>query len=355
MITSMLDTLLQTLRHPTSSEEDIKEAARAFFGTLSTATPQQVEDALEELATFLNAADVFRAGYAALIIGTVLEYGYDFTSVSQPLIERLSQILKACKTFAERCHSILVDRGTEEQDTADAFDEVREEVAAILPTEAQAWNALDLFWPPGIALFSISVHDRKASQALRSLTQPFVDYHEGAYWLDMMFSTPIDEPLLVIEPESQQGFQGTMTGIVDNFQLHTLLMDIFPSKGLLPHRRIPQHIVDVATGKGPQQTDDAVTGVWNMYAWTALRSELQLPDPADQESSNHWIWGEGHPQDIPTFEGHRVILLGTPSYERSWTSQRMFAQLPAEIILAKVLQENEVIAWLKKMAAALAS
>src|SRR6476646_7083943 len=105
MITSVLDALLQTLRQPTSSEEDIEAAARAFFHTLPAATPQQVQDALEGLTTFLNANDVFHAGYAALIIGTVLEHGYDFASISQPLIERLSQVLTACKTFAAQCHS----------------------------------------------------------------------------------------------------------------------------------------------------------------------------------------------------------------------------------------------------------
>jgi len=354
MITSTLESLLQTLGQPTSSEEDIKDAAGAFLSTLPAATPSQVQEALERVSTFLHADDVFRAGYAALIIGTVLEQGYNPLSSTQPLIERLRQVLSMCMTFATQRHRIPLDRGADEQDMAEAFDEVCPEVVHIFPNEARAREALDLFWHSAIALFSSSVDARKAGQPLRSLTQPITDYHEGAYWLDLMLSTPIDEPLLAIEPKSLQGFQGTMTGIVDNFQLHTLLMDVFPSESLVPRRRVPERIVDVARGKGPQHTDDEVTGVWIMYAWTAIQSNLQLPPTDDRENNRHWIWGEGHPEDIPIFEGFRVILLGPPSYTRTWTSNRMFAQLAAEI-QGRNLQKDVVTAWLQKMAEAKAS
>jgi hypothetical protein len=346
-----LDALLEILRQPTSSDEDIKAAAHAFLAAVADATSPQVDAALDSLATILKADDVFRAGYAALVIGAVLEQGHDGTAITAPFIERLSQVLQVCNTFAERCRNILVERGTDDDDRAEAFTEVRAETAKTFPAEADAWDALNLFWRPGIVLFSSNIEVRQANQQLRSLTEPISEYNEGAHWLDMILSTPIDEPLLVIEPKTQQGFQGSMTGIVDNFQLHTLLMDVFPGKGWLSLRRVSRSIVDVANGSGPQQTDDEVTGVWNMYAWTAINDDLELPSTADRKSTQHWIWGEGKPADIPSFEGYRVILLGPPAYARSWPSQRMFAKLPAAIKPSKMLEKQEALAWLKKMAA----
>lgn len=140
-----------------------------------------------------------------------------------------------------------------------------------------------------------------------------------------------------------------MTGIVDNFQLHTLLIDVFPLEGLFPRRRIAKQIVDVANGHGPQQARDTIIGTWNLYNWTAVQANLKLPAP---DSSPHWIWGEGRPEDIPVFEGHRVVFLGPPSYTRSWRLQRTFLRLSAEIQRSRTLNKCEVTAWLQRMAAA---
>ena len=109
-------------------------------------------------------------------------------------------------------------------------------------------------------------------------------------------------------------------------------------------------MAQVARGLGPQQTNDGVTGAWNLYNWQALRPDLTLPGMED--GTTHWIWGEGSPEDIATFEGHRVVLLGPPSYQRSWTSQRMFAGLPADLSVERKLNKEEVRQWLRRLAAA---
>jgi hypothetical protein len=65
--------------------------------------------------------------------------------------------------------------------------------------------------------------------------------------------------------------------------------------------------------------------------------------------------GEGSPADIPVFEGYRVVLLGPPSYERTWQSQRMFANLPANLEITGRLSPEQVHAWLQRMAQAAAA
>jgi hypothetical protein len=111
-------------------------------------------------------------------------------------------------------------------------------------------------------------------------------------------------------------------------------------------------VADVARGKGPQQTRDTVTAVWNLYTWQAIQADHTLPDPNDSGGSKHWIWNEGVPADIPVFHGYRVILLGPASYPRSWQSQRVFGKLQAELRCEQKLTQEEVVQWLVRMAAA---
>jgi hypothetical protein len=130
-----------------------------------------------------------------------------------------------------------------------------------------------------------------------------------------------------------------------------LLMDGFP-RGLLSAPRVSASAAQVARGEGPQQTGEHLTGHWNLYGWTALTKKKTLPDPKDHGSQAHWVWNEGTPADIPSFEGTRVILLGPPSYERTWSSQRLFSRLPAELTVDRKLSGAEVDQWLDRMARA---
>ncbi len=225
-------------------------------------------------------------------------------------------------------------------------------MAQALPAENAAWEALNQFWPPAIAVFSVSPSARAEARAWRDLAAKIADHHEGGHWLHLILSVLDNEPVLAIKPQTGLGMLAPMSGVVDNFQLNVLLMDTFPRSGILARRRVPQRVADVARGLGPQQTDDTVTGVWNLYTWRAVEPNLNLPDPNDYGAKDCWIWNEGAPEDIPVFEGRRVILLGPASYSRQWGCQRTFSKLPAALEVERQLAKGEVMAWLQRMAAA---
>ena len=91
---------------------------------------------------------------------------------------------------------------------------------------------------------------------------------------------------------------------------------------------------------------------FNMPAWQAIQPGLTLPDPNDYGGSANWVWNEGIPEDIPVFEGRRVVLLGPRSYPRSWRAQRTFNLLPAELAIERRLTAAEARDWLQRMLAA---
>jgi len=143
-----------------------------------------------------------------------------------------------------------------------------------------------------------------------------------------------------------------MSGIAENFQLNVLLMDLFPSSGWFAKRRVSAEAASIARGAGPQTSEEILTGAWNLYTWRAIAADGTLPAKPGFDLSANWIWNEGTPADIPTFESKRVILLGPPSYTRTWKSQRDFANLRADLKIERKLSANEVRDWLGRMAAA---
>ncbi len=100
----------------------------------------------------------------------------------------------------------------------------------------------------------------------------------------------------------------------------------------------------IHSGPAPANRD-YVAGSWDLYTWRAAPF-LAKDEPVP---SDFWAWGEGVPNDIPTFEGERVIFIAPPSYERSWSLARTFSALRPSITVANELSRAEMLEWLGKM------
>jgi hypothetical protein len=340
---------LRTAEDPTADQDSLSAAGQAFLDWTRTVGRDEVEAGLRELACGFALPDATRAGFLALICGALVEDGFDAETIAQPLVERLWQLLPACVSFAEACRALVPAELPEGADPDALFEEARGRVGPTSPVEANAWEGLERFWPPAVALLSVSRRRRAEARGLLGYAEAIAETHRGGFWLQQLLWVLDDDPLVVIEPASGLGMAGKMSGIADNFQLHALLMDLFPRTGLFRPRRISPLGARVARGTGPQQINETLTGAWNLHSWRALRPDLRLPHRS--QMSGHWIWNEGKPADIPVFEGHRIVLLGPPSYPRVWECQRLFASLKADLELAP-LSRSETRDWLQRLAAA---
>ncbi len=92
-----------------------------------------------------------------------------------------------------------------------------------------------------------------------------------------------------------------------------------------------------------------------MYSWRAIVAGGELPSASDTSNHEHWIWGEGVPEDIPRFGDHRVILLGPPSYERSFGCGRMFDSLRAAVVIGELFSKQQVADWMARFAVEVAA
>ena len=349
--------LLAALGSNTWTDGRAERLIETFGQTMGRATAAESQEALALLASGLNSLDPEPAGVASRVVGAMIESGHDPQPARSAMLGALQQTLPVCSGMVDEARAEVGEPAEDLDLNDDAIDEwladqhahALNEVAGRRPSALEAWQRLHEIWPGAIALLSVDPAARAEASDLAPVAENIEEVHEAAGWLRAMLTVLDEEPYVAIDPATRTGIVGRMSGIVENFQLNTLLMDEFPRD----EPRVSKAAVAVARGNGPQQIDETVTGVWNLYSYGALLPGGELAEATDRAYADTWIWNEGMPSDIPVLDGHRVILLGPASMERSWPAQRMFLKLPARLT-AELLDESALDEWLAKIEAAAA-
>jgi hypothetical protein len=141
-----------------------------------------------------------------------------------------------------------------------------------------------------------------------------------------------DEPLVVLHRPTGTGYAMRMSGLGDNFQLHTLLAGVLIGAGHVPGDAPSAQEVAVcrdAPGQVP------TTGAFNLVT-----------------PGGDWVWNEGTPSDIPVVDGVRLLVLDPPPYQRGWPAGRFFPRMTGDLVLDRVLDEAETRGWLEHCAPA---
>ncbi|MFF4344484.1 hypothetical protein ACFY00_31740 [Kitasatospora sp. NPDC001540] len=154
-----------------------------------------------------------------------------------------------------------------------------------------------------------------------------------ARWVQQLTTVLDDEPLVVLDRASGRGFALTMSGIGDNFQLHTLLADRLIGsrlRGLLPGERPAPSWVAAATHGDPRRpADDPVFRRFRLF-----------------DGHGGYVAPEGVPADVRPLDGVRVLVLEPPGEPFGWTSGRVFEGLAPTLRLERRLPREEAAAWL---------
>jgi hypothetical protein len=204
---------------------------------------------------------------------------------------------------------------------------------------ALAWCSVEEWQPPALAVLcrSAEVRRRYASPLLPACRDLAALERHDLKCLAYALAVLDDEPLVVLHRPTGSGFEVRIGGIGDNFQLHTLLAHVLIGGGHVPGTGPSAESVRLATDPEPARarTDAVATGAF----------ELLAPD-------GERIWNEGLPDDIPVVEGHRLLVLDEPLYQRSWNADRFFPHLPGTAELTRVLSDDEAQAWFARTSSA---
>lgn len=153
-----------------------------------------------------------------------------------------------------------------------------------------------------------------------------------ADWLYGLLMVADDEVLTVVHRATGRGYEVVISGIADNFQLHTLLAARLTgdqAQGFLPGEQPSAAEIAAATDGPELEPPGGMKGVFNLV-----------------DGFGAWIWNEGRPTDIPRLEGERVVVLDPPPYPRTWNAGRVYQLMAPSLEVTRVLSAEEAGRWL---------
>jgi hypothetical protein len=285
------------------------------------------QEELDEAAVIVvdGAAEVVphAGGWLAILAGALAEEGARVDG--SPVVERLSGIASGALAFAEAWgeRPPSPDGGP----SAEIFKRVQAVLGERAGIAMQCWFALPRFSMSAVTLLSRSVETRAAVEPV----DPVVD-QAAVHWEQLEYIRDLrrvldDEPLLVLDRETGQGWMVRISGIGDNFQLHTLLGGALIGRDLDGTPPDPRWIRSMSAGEVEPGTPPVV-GWWDLV-----------------DGHGETIWNEGVPADIPVIGGTRVVVLDPPSYERSWEPGRLFPSMPGRLTVETAYLVEDLEGW----------
>ena len=166
-------------------------------------------------------------------------------------------------------------------------------------------------------------------EQVRDGAAALMEESERAHWLYGLTLVCDDEPLVVLDPKTARGFRLTMSGVGDNYQLHTLLADrlMAPGRGGLLEGPRPE----------PAWVDAAGTGrIGPIISPTPIYRRFRLFD-----GHGSYISPEGWPADIEPFDGTRVLVLHPPLGNYGWNHGRSYMHMAPSLTLDREIARTE--------------
>jgi hypothetical protein len=159
---------------------------------------------------------------------------------------------------------------------------------------------------------------------------------QSADWVYGLSVVLDSEPLVALDKASRRGFHLTMSGVGDNFQLHTLLAD-----------RLAGHGQQAPFGLEPPRPE-----------WVAAATDgpplLPLTDPILRrfrlfDGLGYYVFPEGRPVDIALLDGSRVVVLHAPLGRYGWSGGRTYEHMMPTLTLDRFMEPAEAASWLARV------
>ncbi|MDY0812952.1 hypothetical protein [Kitasatospora purpeofusca] len=358
---------------PDGGGERFDAALRRLGGLFGPAGEAESAAVGPRLAALLQDTPLFPRAHLAMMVGACVERGADPVACADGVLAGLREALSGALLLIERWAETGADAdgrsagsaagdhgdgdedGDEDEDPLpdpDREDPGRAHARITEPGRTDGWHAhraVAGWWTLQLwqqAAFALCTHAAVRRAARDSgvggvLTELIDRYRERSGRHDLkglrhLAATLDDEPLLVLHRASGTGYLLRMDGLTDNFQLHTLLIEVLVGGGHLPGTRPDPEVVALSRTRWLDGRRFIATGAFNLVA----------PDGG-------WIWNEGMPADIPVVDGVRTLVLDPQPYERSWAAGRFVEQVPGDLRLERVLAPAEAAARLAAAAPAL--
>jgi hypothetical protein len=315
-------------------DQDNAAASRAF-GLLhkgfQRAGGEEIAVGASRLATLLAEVPPGPRATVAVVIGACVERGADPAGCAPAILTDLRTVLGGAQDFIDRWTAI----GGGELPEADQGGPGDEVVTRVGPAAATAWWTLPQWEMAAVAMLNypgvrarVPARDDLLAAALTLHRSTEGDLKCLVYALLVLD----DEPLVALHRDTRTGYLLRMSGIGDNFQLHTLLAGELIGPGYLP---------------GDSPTADAVAVCRDASGHSPTVGAFNLVT-----ADGTWIWNEGTPSDISRVRGTRLVVLDKPPYVRHWDAGRFFPGMRGSLTLERVLSRHETESWFSEVSPA---
>jgi hypothetical protein len=321
--------------HERSQSAFIK-SLQALGDAFGTASPVECQEALMVLLPLVETLPLGRGAPIPGIVGTLAAAGTDPLKPLPSLVERAASAMESAKRFLEAYSRLGVEPA--EDDAAAAIARLTRERDRLDLADEDAYHLAEAFhaggdWVQPVLYLCQRKDARLALPQRERLTraiEPMVGHVETAHWLYGLLFVLDDEPLVVLHRETGKGFRLRISGIGDNFQLHTLLAAHLI--GEIPGQRLSVAEIKAATD-GEIAPPGGIFGRFNLV-----------------DGSGKWIWNEGRPSDIPKMDGYRMVVLDPPPYQRSWNAGRAYPLMVPQLVIEERLSPEAAQALLSQAA-----
>jgi hypothetical protein len=323
---------------------DEEDTSRAYDGIVSharTASPAELNQGLARLFPALERVALGNGGMIGQLAGGMIHAGADAMPVLGLLVDRVTaglELAARLAPFADELGDGLAEPTTAAEAEA-VFGRVAragglaaEDAAAL----TEAWFTVGQ-WIPGLLVplqdkrVRLALPQRERLVAAAKATEHHVD---NAGWLLGLCLVLDEEKVVVVHRETGRAYELTISGIGDNFQLHTLLATALigePADGFIAGKR-PEPAWIAAATDGDPQPGGGIQGQFNLV-----------------DAAGEWIWNEGRPADILSMDERRVVVIDPPPYVRSWNVGRAYPLMVPEVRLDRVLPADEAAQWVSRV------
>jgi hypothetical protein len=289
--------------------------------------PAALQSAMEALIPLIERIPAGTGGDLAALVAAMSGHVLDPTVVVPVLVRRGLEVSRRAYFFTEEW------TGDELPDPGDG-----EHIVAVLDAFegdyrlVEAWFTAGRWLQPMVYLMQRAdvrraLPDRAAFTAAVSLLVEDIDAAEA---LDDLLTVLDDTRLIVLHRPTGRGFEVTIGGIGDNFQLQTLLADRLIAEGL-PGTPPTKAMVASATD-GEIEPPGGIVSQFDLF-----------------DAYGRRIWNELSPPDIRLFEGEVVVVLDQPSDRHGWRAGRAYPLMAPTVTVDRSLAAAEAAAWLAKV------
>ncbi|MFI7286514.1 hypothetical protein ACIBRY_07625 [Streptomyces anulatus] len=307
--------------------QDAKRSGKAFVRlqeTFGQAREPELLDGGPRLAAVLEQVPPGPRAVVAVLVGACVERGADAERCAPGVLAGLRWALEQALVFSDA----WISTGGGAFPVPDGGEPGPEPVERAGSDAAVGWWTLPQWEMAAVAMLNHPGVRRAAGfrgEALRLLGA--VERASGTEFKSLAYALLVldDEPLVALHRASGTGYLLRLSGVGDNFQLHTLLADALIGGG---------HV----EGHAPSSQEAAVCRETPGQVDTVGSFDLVAPD-------GELIWNEGAPADIPVVDGFRLLVLDEPSYRRSWPAGRFFPGMRGDALLERALEPEETERW----------